>query len=479
MRIVLFLIAITVSSTAVAQFEKNYTPIKYTGTIPPYFISSIKEKVEGMEKEGLLKVDGVSKDETRLFYSGLSASLNAQLLSSNIYFNDELSAYVNKVGQILLTNSKYKTAIRFYVARFSSVNAVCWGEGTIIINIGLLSRLNNEAELAFILSHEIAHFEEDHTARSLKMSKKLETDYMNKDRMLKAVMETMRFSRENEYEADLAGFKIFEKSGYNPTAAISALKLLEESKNEKYNKEINLPLLFQEKLDGRDSISYLISREDFFNRTSKSKVYTLSSSDEDDDEDADLSTHPEIGRRIIQINKVLKDSSDKTSNLFKIATPEQFEHYKIIVDFEQIETNLAFLYFPRALFLSLQLMELYPENEYLQESALQALYYMAYYKKANGYKSLANKFNQVRDYSYGSFLKYFESRNYKSISSLTIPWMESIVKKYPNNEEMLISLAKMYDLDNDTYLAKNFYNDYLDKFPTGKHANFVKHQLKK
>src|SRR5690606_37356896 len=103
-----------------SQFENNYAPIKYTGIVPAYFLASVEEKVNLIDKAGLLNIDGISKDEAKSFYGNLSASLSAQLLSSNIYFNDELSDYVNKVGQKLLANSKYQTSIRFYVSRFNS-----------------------------------------------------------------------------------------------------------------------------------------------------------------------------------------------------------------------------------------------------------------------------------------------------------------------------------------------------------------------
>lgn len=471
----LFFYLFLYSLSSFSQFEKNYVPIKYTGTIPSYFLASVEEKVNLIDKAGLLNIDGVSKDEAKSFYGSLSTSLSAQLLSSNIYFNDEISDYVNKVGQKLLTNSKYQSFIRFYVARFNSVNAVCWGEGTIIVNIGLLSRLNNEAELAFILSHEIAHFMEDHSSRSFKLSKKLETDFLNKDRMLKAIMEAMRFSREQEYEADLEGFTLFSKSGYNLMAAVSALRMLENSSNEKYAKEISWASVFNEKIDEKDSSLYFISYDDFQKRKNTKRVNV--SYDSDDEEE--FSTHPDISRRISQILKLVKDTTDTQTNLFLVSNHSDFERLKVIADFEQIETNLSFLYFPRAIYLSFQLLEVYPENEYLHQSIVEGLFFMTYYKKVNGYKNIAPKFNNVSNYSYGSFLKYFESRNTKNMIRLVLPWMEQQYELYPSNGEIMINIAKMYDLDGDNFFARKWYKEYCEKFPKGRHYYYANHQIEK
>jgi len=78
------------------------------------------------------------------------------LLSGDKLFNDPLTIYVNKVADELLKNEpELRKKIKIYVTKSSDVNAHAFDKGFIFINVGLLAQLENEAQLAFILSHEI------------------------------------------------------------------------------------------------------------------------------------------------------------------------------------------------------------------------------------------------------------------------------------------------------------------------------------
>ena len=57
---------------------------------------------------------------------------------------------------------------RFYVVEDSSINAAALPDGTVLVNTGLLGAVENESQLAFVLSHEIAHVLQAHHWREAK-----------------------------------------------------------------------------------------------------------------------------------------------------------------------------------------------------------------------------------------------------------------------------------------------------------------------
>ncbi|HKO04782.1 MAG TPA: M48 family metalloprotease [Candidatus Acidoferrales bacterium] len=81
----------------------------------------------------------------------------------------EVQRYVTDLGFSLLPPAKDVTAraleFRFFVVEDEHINAAAFPDGTILINTGLLGAVENEAELAFVLSHEIAHVLQAHQWR--------------------------------------------------------------------------------------------------------------------------------------------------------------------------------------------------------------------------------------------------------------------------------------------------------------------------
>ena len=82
------------------------------------------------------------------------------------YDNPQLQTYVNRVGQRLVAHSdEPETSFTFTVIDSPDINAFALPGGYIYINRGLLAYLENEAELAGVLAHEIGHVTASHHTR--------------------------------------------------------------------------------------------------------------------------------------------------------------------------------------------------------------------------------------------------------------------------------------------------------------------------
>ena len=95
----------------------------------------------------------------------------------------ELQSYVTQVGYGLIPgylqdvpdNDPAKVLFRFYVIDDPSFNAFAYPDGSVFVHTGLLAVLENEAQLAAVLGHEIAHVTHEHGRRRYQRAKKVRT----------------------------------------------------------------------------------------------------------------------------------------------------------------------------------------------------------------------------------------------------------------------------------------------------------------
>ena len=152
----------------------------------------------------------------------------------------ELSAYVNEVGQRIAKVSDRQLPYEFVVLNSSVPNAWALPGGKIAVNRGLLTTLENEAELAAVLGHEIVHAAARHGAKAQERGTFLQVgmvaaqiglamgdanpnvgNLVVQGAGLGAQLFMMKYGREAELEADLYGMRYMSKAGYDPGAAIT------------------------------------------------------------------------------------------------------------------------------------------------------------------------------------------------------------------------------------------------------------------
>jgi predicted Zn-dependent protease len=107
---------------------------------------------------------GVEEDERKLIRQ--ADAYEAELRSQGLLYQDpELQAYVDGVATKLLPSLPPGVRFRFHVLREPTINAFALPQGAIQLHLGLLARLDNEAQLAHVLGHEITHTVNRHHLR--------------------------------------------------------------------------------------------------------------------------------------------------------------------------------------------------------------------------------------------------------------------------------------------------------------------------
>jgi predicted Zn-dependent protease len=150
--------------------------------------------------------------------------------------DETLTDYVNTVGQRIADVSDRDLDYEFVVLNNSVPNAWALPGGKIAVNRGLLNELNNEAELAAVLGHEVVHAAARHGAQAITRGTVLQgvltvgaiagrdneyADYIVGAGQLGAQLIIQRYGRDAEREADYYGIQYMVRAGYDPRAAVS------------------------------------------------------------------------------------------------------------------------------------------------------------------------------------------------------------------------------------------------------------------
>jgi predicted Zn-dependent protease len=151
----------------------------------------------------------------------------------------ELTAYVESVGRRLAAQAKRDLPYEFHILNDSVPNAWALPGGKIVVNRGLLTELNSEAELAAVLGHEIVHADAAHGARqqskgmltqvgmigAMVFGSSMADSEMGRQvammvPVLGAQLITTKYGRDAERESDLYGMRYMSAAGYNPEGAV-------------------------------------------------------------------------------------------------------------------------------------------------------------------------------------------------------------------------------------------------------------------
>jgi predicted Zn-dependent protease len=158
--------------------------------------------------------------------------------------NPELQHYVNDVGFWVASQSERKgLPWKFGVIDSNGINAFAAPGGYVVITIGLYNLLDNEAQLAGVLAHEISHVVEKHHLNALQKNRqvnilaKLGSLALEKDgkdieaanALVNAGVQlySTGLDRKLEYDADLRGVVLAARAGYDPYALLDVLTTID------------------------------------------------------------------------------------------------------------------------------------------------------------------------------------------------------------------------------------------------------------
>lgn len=368
----LYLVALLAACCAplLAQDFDHFQTLLPQGPVPKDFTERSSVKV-AVDLTAINEKKARVRKAKRKFFLESTYSIDGFLTGGSVLFNDEVSVYLASVlNEIIKPYPELQNKIRIYAVKSPIVNAYTTNNGIIFVNLGLLARLENEAQLAFILSHEVVHYQKKHVINAYVNNVEITRgrgDYRKLSMQDKSFVKS-KYSKELESEADLGGVEIYLKSSYKRDSIHQVFDIL---------KTAEFPLMW----GGSFNSEVFEDSKYIFPDTLELRALRRPKTDENVDDSE--STHPNIRKRKRAVARKLGNGG--AGDDFRISKAQFFKTRKL-AQFELCRTHLIEHDFLEALGLALSLQRENPESSYLRETIAKALYGIARKKIADDFK---------------------------------------------------------------------------------------------
>ena len=156
--------------------------------------------------------------------------------SGLVYQDAEIEYYLHQIAEKLQkTSISPDISFQVRVIKDTNLNAFAYPNGVIYINIGILARMDNEAQLAALLAHEMVHCTHRHSLRALRGIKDRTQAIIPPDREISqllhktgSIASISGLTRELEIEADRVGLDLAVKANYDPREVLKLFELLKQ-----------------------------------------------------------------------------------------------------------------------------------------------------------------------------------------------------------------------------------------------------------
>lgn len=327
----IFCIVVLISGTAVTA-QDHHLPLMSQGPVPEHIYQLAIEKIVDSDMQGISRVEKKARGDFEL---GATFFLDYMLKGGDLIFGTPYNEYLDAVAANLLKDHpEVAEHISIYILRSSDVNAFIFKDGVILITAGLLAYLENEAQLAYVIAHEVAHWIKEHAWEIYLEGYKVLVNATRQANInyQEEVLRMFKYSRDNEFDADRIGYEeFFMDSGYDQDA-LEALMLILHWSDLPYANVPFDPAFFGDGIFNPDD-------EDIYGEF---KAFDLKKTHEEQESEKDelMRTHPDIDKRIDEIRLFIElktDSCEPKSNF--IVSEDRFREMQ-----KAIRNEMSILY---------------------------------------------------------------------------------------------------------------------------------------
>jgi Peptidase family M48 len=462
-----------------AQNSTNYTPLSDN----PQTKAAAMMELNNRYKTILQNLPADYKDKYKELYKDMQKEKTKHIENAAYLFNDTIQRYFSAIlTEIKRGNPSLPLDnIQFYVSRDYSPNAATSLDGSIAFNLGLVAHCKNESQIAFIICHELAHYQLKHPARSVRkmfdflyskegqntIKEIARSEFNTYERATQylqtAVYDSRRHGREYEEQADSLALKFMLNTRYNPQESASCLLMLDQIDSVMFVPNFDLIKVFDTP-SYKFKKSWIEEEETMFGNGKR--VF-----DGEFNKDS-LKTHPSCTLRAGLLSSFLKNNAPK-SNATTIQTETSFDAIQLKAEFETLVAAFDFDNVDYALFQALKSLQSKPNNIFLNAfvgQCLNAVYDGQKQHKLSKIVSIPSK-NKPKDYQ--PFLRFLNNMSLSEIAAVNFFYLDKQDKSFLKDEFFLFNSIVAAKNANKTEALKSQKALYMTSFPKGDYVEIV------
>ncbi|HNE46104.1 MAG TPA: M48 family metallopeptidase [Chitinophagales bacterium] len=466
MKILFPLLTLTVSTLSILAQSNDYQRVVNAGTLPSEVYTPSTEKfkttIEDLDSD-------LSKEEAKVqkqYYLESGFGIDEMMRSGTVLYNPEYNDYLNRIADELLKNDPaLRGDVRFYILRSPVVNAFAGAGGNIFISMGLIAMLDNEAELAFIMGHEIGHIAKDHgldyfvTASDIDKKSTDNALFKKSSSFDPTSIAKNMYSQALETEADDYGIDILRKSKYwADTNALNAAFDVLKYAYLPYENEA-FPISFFE--GEHYKISNNLKLDSIKPITGTPELLTK--------KEALKSTHPSIGERRKTVNQKLGNLTNENRQAY-IVSEADFRKLRNAARYELPMFYLHNEFFQDAIYLSYLGLQKDPGNKYLEKIIGKSLTAYSKFRNSKEDEVYAEK-ARFEDYEGEQQQLYYLlwAINDAELNTMALLYNFKLHLKYPEDPEIIPQCQALvndmvfyhFNDEEDFLMGKNISTDSL------------------
>ena len=323
-----------------------------------------------------------------------------------------LEPYVQQVFARIQKANPQLPAARLVLSRNPEPNAHAAANGTVMLNLGLLPRLENESQLAYILCHELAHIVCRHLDKGIKArlttlhSRELRREYkriINSEYNISSQIKSLALGfslnsnyhrRQFEQQADSLGYVLLARTTYEAPQAYRTLQLLDTIDQPENLAPVPLAAYF----------SCAASPRTFAAAPAKSaSIFTVKAAEKTALETSDtLKSHPDCGKRMRYVQALAKGQVAQGP---QPASPPDFDHIRSLSRIELVQSWFDYDCYDHALFEALQLLPQQPHNAYLQAVVQLSLFELRQHLEAHTFSEVVSNVSERQAANFNEMLR--------------------------------------------------------------------------
>jgi len=393
---------------------------------------------EGLPKDAVEEVKDIYYSRKKKF---LDNTKNHEYI-----IDPKLTAYLQVTFNNILSSAGVpdKDSFRLHLTRYFIPNAYNSGDWSVYFNIGLLAKMENESQIAYVLCHEMSHQLLKHSIKHIytylktKYSSDLKKEqkeiakaqYGTADKLVevlkKKVYKFTEHSRDDEKSADSLGLLLLMRTNYDATEEIRVLQILDSLEADTFT--VN----YQKYFDG----SQFHFKDSWLE---KSKTLSFGGKAVYEFDEDSVKTHPDCPLRE-QYSKLMLAGYKPIGKQKNIQPAEKLKALTDACKFEEVEYMFFMERYAYCLFHALHLAEEYPND----------VYPVTMVSKCLGKISEASKSHKLYDHiakpapnfqeNYNQLLQLFDRVTLNDINQLNSNYLNNNLNKYGANN----SFSKAY-----------------------------------